>query len=311
MRARRWTITAWNPTLIGPIEHARTFMKGLIGDTITFIQGQKEICPSTGKEHFQGYVECKAITMTKLKQLFCDSMMHCEPSRANQQSNLDYTSKDESRCPSWDAPISVGVAKQQGTRSDLDAIRQHLVDGGSMAEIAENHFGDYVRYHKGFMNAQLLLRPPRPTADRCVTVYFGGTGTGKTATAYEADPALYRWTPTQAQWWCGYSGHKTLLLDEFRGQLNFGTLLTLLDRYPLNLQVKGATTEHTADDIFITSPVHPVEWFKNLGSQDKLDQLKRRINKIIKTDGGVHVDVTDHPWEEFRALDFDSTQQQF
>jgi hypothetical protein len=47
----------------------------------------------------------------------------------------------------------------------------------------------------------------------------------------------------------------------------------------MTVQVKGGMRQFVADTIYITSPKHPDEWYKDDGS-DKLNQLKRRITTI-------------------------------
>lgn len=52
-----------------------------------------EVCPSTGREHFQGYFEFKdAKRFSTLKNMF--PSIHLEPARGSMEQNYDYCSKD-------------------------------------------------------------------------------------------------------------------------------------------------------------------------------------------------------------------------
>jgi hypothetical protein len=57
--------------------------------------------------------------------------------------------------------------------------------------------------------------------------------------------------------------------------------LRLLDRYPLQIQVKGATCEFLAKRIFITSPEHPVDIWRSRSEED-IFQLVRRLSTVYK-----------------------------
>jgi len=87
------------------------------------------------------------------------------------------------------------------------------------------------------------------------------------------------------KWFDGYNGQKVVLFDEFRGQLPLGQMLELLDGYPcLRVQVKNGTVHWSPEEIYLTSPMHPRDWYPNVTNQDKIDQLLRRIDHIAQTD---------------------------
>ena len=43
----------------------------------------------------------------------------------------------------------MGAFMCQGQRTDLEMIKKAIDEERSMRIIADNHFGDYVRYHRG------------------------------------------------------------------------------------------------------------------------------------------------------------------
>lgn len=122
------------------------------------------------------------------------------------------------------------------------------------------------------------LEDPPPV----VKVLWGGTGTGKSWLARtEAGPDAWIWTPSMDKWFDGYEGQDHVILEEYRGQLPFGMLLSLLDRYSMRVPKKGSSQQWTPTHIWITSPVQPSEWYTTLTTvEGRLEQLTRRISEI-------------------------------
>ena len=104
----------------------------------------------------------------------------------------------------------------------------------------------------------------------------------------EPEIDFYVWWPAQEKWFDGYEGHEKTLFEEYRGQMPFGHMLMLLDRYDARVQYKGGSMQFCSTKIAITSPLHPMLWYKkeDLQAQDRIDQLIRRIgnDNIINMD---------------------------
>ncbi len=169
------------------------------------------------------------------------------------------------------------VEKKPGKRTDLQEIAASAVSGSTMLELAQSNPVAVMQYGAGLQRLISLHERPRDrNIPKTVKVYYGATGTGKTRRAFDELEDPYVWEPSMGTWFDGYSGHKNLIMDEFRGDLPWGFLLRLLDRYPMRVQYKGGSTQFVADTIIITSPKHPKEWYLNIGN-DGIDQLLRRI----------------------------------
>lgn len=180
--------------------------------------------------------------------------------------------------------------RAQGKRSDLDdacdLVKKSIGATRPLKELAKQMPKTYVRFHKGFealANELVEDRTEVPT----VTVLYGPTGCGKSRGAREilGEDTPCCWAPAQREWFDGYCGQKNFVFEEFRGQLPYSMMLNLLDRYTASVQVKGGMRRFVATNIVITSPMHPSEWYKNLAANDKIDQLMRRITKIVRLGG--------------------------
>jgi hypothetical protein len=251
-------------------------------NAVTYILYGLEICPTTGRRHAQGYVEFKNKTTLSGAQHFVS--MTYKVTRGTAEQNKTYCFKLNEPVPNA-VTYESGTPMRQGERSDLNAVGEQIVAGVLPQAIAEENPGMYARYFRGLhaLRAAVIDRPRDQATPKNVVVYFGPTGTGKTRGAVDQLNQLYGdyflWDPTLHPWWDGYDNHRGVIIDEFRGQLPFSVILRLLDRYRMTVQVKGGMRQFVADTIYITSPKHPDEWYKDDGS-DKIAQLKRRITTI-------------------------------
>ena len=81
------------------------------------------------------------------------------------------------------------------------------------------------------------------------------------------------------KWWNGYEGQDVVVLDDIRADFaKYHELLTLLDKYPHKVEIKGGYMQFNSPRIYITSPHTPREMYK--GKED-LTQLMRRIDQLI------------------------------
>lgn len=240
--------------------------------------GQTEAAPETGRLHLQGYLELtRKISMGELKAQLDYPQIHLERSKGSADDNDKYCTKPESRVM---GPWTFGTHLVQGRRSDLAKIADRLGAGASLAEIARDQPGSFIRYHKGLLAyRQTVLGGQQRTWEVDVKVLYGPTGVGKTRWVYDNFPLeeIYSLSDPQAKWWDNYCGHKVVLIDEFKGQIEYTYLLQLLDRYPMQVQTKGGWTNFCPKTIIITSNYHPSNWYLNIAD---CSPLMRRIKEI-------------------------------
>ena len=111
---------------------------------------------------------------------------------------------------------------------------------------------------------------------RTTYVYWGPTGTGKSRRAWdEAGLDAYPKDP-RTKFWCGYRNQSNIVIDEFRGGIDIAHFLRWLDRYPCIVEVKGSAVPLCAQRYWITSNIHPTNWYPDLDSAT-LDALLRRL----------------------------------
>lgn len=273
MSALHWCFTYNNP------QHEAEGIMDALKPMANYVVFQKEVGKS-GTEHFQGYVEFK--TRKRLTQVRKLLSCHWEKRMGKRDQARDYCMKEEGRLEGpWESDTWIPVA--QGKRSDLAAVYQMARDGKTHLEIADAHPETYMKYHKAISQVKHIHSMDKPgIRDLKVYIFYGPPGTGKTRTAYKDDPNLYAIPVGKDLWFDNYNGEKTVLLDDFSGQMRLVDLLRVLDIYPVQLPRKGGFVWLQAETIIITTNVHPENWYDYSSRKDSKEALKRRITSSLE-----------------------------
>lgn len=252
-----------------------------------------------GTPHLQGYCEFKGQKEWDTVKKMMEGA-HFEPRHGTAEGAAKYCKKGEQSHENYDLEgdaspeyglnaqvVEWGEMTQQGQRNDLSPACDMIKGGATMKQVAREHPEHFVRFHKGLLALKCILLEPRDEVPE-VRVYYGTTGTKKSLSARQwlgfakSEDPPYVWHPQCEKWFDGYEGQKKVIFEEFRGQIPFGFLLSLIDRHDCKIQYKGGVMEFVATQICFTSPVHPDHWYKqdDLRGDEKLDQLHRRITDI-------------------------------
>lgn len=242
---------------------------------------QREKCPRSGKEHLQGYAELKKqMRLNAMKKKF-GRKVHFEKRKGTAQEAADYCRKEESRV---EGPWEAGEISAPGKRSDLDSVKQMLDAGASMPEVADASFGSWCRYRKAF-SAYKMMKMEKKDSPKEVFVLWGEAGTGKTRHVYDTE-GFELYSKPDGRWFDGYVGQEVALFDDYTGDLPIGLFLKLLDRYPVQVEVKGDWVPWVPKRIYITSNLAPEEWYPNATTVQH-DAIRRRITKCTRYSTGV------------------------
>nr|WAE42768.1 MAG: replication associated protein [Cressdnaviricota sp.] len=211
----------------------------------------------TGMIHFQGYLIMKnKVRLSAMKKLNPRATWAI---RAGTHDEARAYCVKEGRL---DGPYELGQPPAQGKRNDLLEVKRKIDTGATMLEIADAHFGNWVRYHKAFTIYRNMHLPDRHHVTEC-RVYWGPTGVGKSRRAHVEAPGSY--VVPRGDWWDGYDAHETVIIDEFYGWIQYSLLLNVLDRYPLLVPFKGGFSKFVAKLVIITSNKPPTDWYRNPG----------------------------------------------
>lgn len=265
-RKRHWMFTSF----LGKIPETFDEKK------VRYVIYQQELSPETKRKHFQGYVEFyDNVRRGQIKAIFGEC--HCEPRRGSRTEAREYCRKEETRVAG--TGIEWGIWRADVTRKRK--LADMLLTNMTLDELIENSPIEYVRHFRGLeklFNWRRAKKIPK-VRDVKVLVYIGKTGTGKTWRAIHEHPDHYLMPCCEATWFDNYRGEKTLILDDFYGNIKFSHLLRILDRYKIQVAFKGGFVYVGWSKVVITSNAEVVDWYRNIHDISAL--LRRIDNNII------------------------------
>lgn len=269
-KARNWCITInnWDRE-----EYESLKVWCVQGTQVSYAVLGKETGDDEKTPHLQGYLELKgARTLNWLKRQPGLSRCHAEPRKGTGPEASSYCKKDDDW---WET----GQLKHPNKRTDLLEVQQHLDEGKSAAWIAKHYFTTWVQYGRRFREYIALQRNTLRRRKSWVNVIYGLTGVGKTRFVHQQHPDEDIWKYPGSGWFDGYWGQPIALFDDFRGDLDISLLLRVLDRYSMDVPVKGGFVNWNPKRIYITSNIVPEMWYESIDA-DTLPALLRRLDRI-------------------------------
>lgn len=233
----------------------------------------KEIAPTTGTPHLQGYIHFKnARTLVSARKL---GLGHVEKANGTAQQSKIYCSK------SGDFK-EFGTIPSQGQRSDLAVLCESVRTGKATMDdilitdpMAIHQYGRTLQKCEDF-----YFRTVKRTEMTTCTWLVGPTGSGKSHKAYTENPDAYDY-PFDGEWMDGYRAQETMIINDFRGQIPYSTLLRLIDKWPVSVRIRCSQPRpFVSKHIVITSCKTPQECYNNLSANDNISQLLRRVTII-------------------------------
>jgi len=280
-RVRRWCYTLNNPTDDEVIE---LFNLDDVSDKVRYHifqieQGNEETV------HAQGYLEFYCpMKFNAVKNLV--KRAHFENAIGSQKQNIHYCSKPVDNCHCKHClvdPIRLEGPFEFGTPAKFNNIERiaNLIikDKWKPSKVAECFPSDFIKNSTGI--EKLFDKTQKNRAEPPeIIILFGPTGYGKSWRARQYnDPYTVPWPTGNRWWWPDYENQETVILDEFRHQIKYDTMLKFLDRYEFNVEYKGGNKKFNSKRIVITSNIEPADWYPNLDQETK-EPLKRRINEF-------------------------------
>lgn len=237
--------------------------------------------------HYQGYVEFhKCKRFRQLQSAFPG--VHFERRKGTQQQAIDYCTLPEYEGKTKhrvDGPWTYGtpLVSAQGKRTDLLQAIDLLKEGG-IKRVVEEAPETFAKYSSGLSRVSSFIPPPKPVPE--VYLLFGPSGCGKTRYFFDNLARDDSWVLPSSDgfWFDGFYGQTAALLDEMEGRHSgwkLSQLLRVLDRYPLQLPVKGGFTWWTPSIICLTCNLHPIDWYDYIGRSTKFAALARRFTSVL------------------------------
>jgi len=292
MSSRRWTFTINNPDPETESPDAiETACRA--GKSYKYLVFQLET-GENGTPHYQGFVIFDGVRrLSAVKSI--NARAHWEPAHGSSTQNRHYCTKPVPDChcthcnnipPPLSGPFTYGECPESaGARSDLILLRDSLVSGKRKRDIIQDNdlLPAYAKYMRFADRVQSLIPPPRPIPPE-LTLLYGPAGCGKTRHVYDSEDDLWTRPVDDHLWFDGYDNHQAALLDDFSGKFSktsLPLLLRIIDRYPVQLPIKGAHVWFTPLRIYITTNIHPRDWYEWTGREAQYASLYRRFTSIV------------------------------
>jgi len=248
--------------------------------TMKYLVQGTEVCPSTGKHHFQGYIYWKNPRSVKAtcKKFGC----WVRPAKGTPEQCRTYCIKEQKF-------EEFGTLPKQGKRTDLEDLAQKLLKGETTVdEIIIEEPTTYHQYGRTLEKIEdLAMRKKFRTEMTSCEWLVGPTGVGKSHKAFAdfSPETHYVYRHNDKGWWEGYKQQETIVINDFRGQIPYDELLQILDKWPYYVPRRGREPmPFVSKKVIITSPLTPEEAYPRRTTKDKIDQLLRRVTVISMTE---------------------------
>jgi len=235
----------------------------------------KEKAPTTGTEHLQGYITFDNARSFNAVRKICQRW-HIEVARGSPQENFEYCTKEGN----WK---EFGERPEQGKRTDLVEIKDEILNGKKVDEIAMERPDLYHQYGRTLNKIEdLAMRKKYRTEMTQGIWYWGETGVGKSHTAFEGfTPETHYVWPNDGRWWDGYTQQDTVIFNDFRGEVRYNEMLNLVDKFPHSVSRRNREPiPFISKLVIITSSLPPDQVYNHRNEEDKIEQLIRRF-KIV------------------------------
>lgn len=282
-RSRDFCMTIWD----------EKSLKTLIESKPKYLVYAEEFCPTTNRKHYQCYVYYMAARfLTAVRKMLPKNDVRVSLGTAQQ--NRTYIigpySKDGKEKPFNPNNVEIGECPMQGKRNDIVDLVDAIKLGKRKMDLVDECPVPYAKYTRfatlviGFDNEQKAHEMYEKGIFPECHIIWGEPGVGKTRHIYEKynNRDVYCLALGEGSrgsvWWCGYTNQPVILVDEFEGQMAWGSFLKFTDRYPYQMQTKGGHTFRLATHIYFTSNSHPKDWYP----ANKYAALERRMTSITE-----------------------------
>lgn len=273
-KTRGFVVTDWN------LNDKESYLKIMDKNGIQFLAFGQEVCPKTNKEHNQAFLyffnpkSSSKKNLGNIGKIFGDTHCNVEQMYGSFGQNDAYCKKEGLYCKLGDEP-------KQGSRGDIKE-NINMINTGQIKpiELALSDPCTYNLYKNTYKDIfNLYMSKQFRTEMTRGFWYWGPTGSGKSHKAYENfSPATHYVKDLNVHWWDNYEQQPIVVLNEFRGQIKFGELLDLCDKWPKTVPVRNnPSIPFISSEIIITSALPPEEVYCNCTDKDSIKQLLRRF----------------------------------
>lgn len=240
----------------------------------------RELAPSTGTPHLQGYVYFENARSSKsVKKLLPGAWV--ERARGSVDEAIGYCKKTEDFYERGDRPFSQ-EEKGAAEKERWEGVWKKAKDGdieGIDPDVRVRYYGTLKRISEDYMQKCGNLSKP------CGVWIYGESGSGKTRSVHEAHPECY--VKPRNVWWDGYQGEEVVLLDDVdKYDVKLGGLLKhWADAFAFIGERKGGSKRIRPAKFIVTSQYRIEDIWSDKETQEA---LVRRF-KVVEKPKGVNI----------------------
>lgn len=117
---------------------------------ISYLLWEREICPSTGTPHLQGYVQVTSrMRLDTLKRLIGIDIISLRSCNGSDQDNYEYCTKDGTDIEEYGERCTIRARKRVKGKEQFAELVETIKDGASINDIIELYPELYVKHHAG------------------------------------------------------------------------------------------------------------------------------------------------------------------
>jgi len=271
---------------------------GLKYGIIALERGQTKPDGTPGNLHLQCYFQFKnQIWATSLRKKLPHVHIEEELPYSDGPSNVRYCKKGEQshdeyeqlkdKGPNYGKNVKilfeygeVSNPSKRGKRNDLKRVDKAIREEGmTMKQLVENKI---IKNNQTFNYAKNIM--PLLTEERkqspLVIYLWGASNTGKTQDAIQIAntySSVHYQAGDNSKFWDSYEQDPCVVIEEFKGKFcSITKMLSILDRFPLKVEVKGSSREFNSNCIIFTSQFNPAHVYPT----EDVTQFIKRIDII-------------------------------
>lgn len=257
-KAKRWCFTSYS-------DSPPTYDSS----TTEYLCYGKELCPTTGRQHWQGFICLYNRAYLSGAKKIIGASPHMELCRGTIEENQHYCAKDGDFVEHGTPPQEKGAAGGRATKELYTEARRHA-EAGEFALIDDQLYIQYVRNLHYIRDYQQSLQTVVPLPPGFLTGIWikGAPGVGKSHLARAVTTGHAFYEKDHTKWWDGYTNEAIVIIDDVDPQAGatFGSHLKLwADRYPYKAERKGSVINIRPTFVIVTSnySIQNIWWEKD------------------------------------------------
>lgn len=183
-------------------------MKSLVPETLRYVAFAREVAPTTGTPHLQGWLtHQKKSRVTAVRSLLKGA--HVEVMRGTYNQNERYCAKSGQLEEYGDKPVNI----RENERERWKAVMQ-LAKSQDYETIMDEYPDIWIRYSTSLRKIKQDVSKVDEAIDMLDNYWYTGrSGRGKSRTAREKYPGAY--IKMANKWWDGYAGEDVVIIEDW------------------------------------------------------------------------------------------------